>query len=93
MELQEGLRLLEEALQDCRLANLKRSGFGNKRIPKSIEDEVERELNSIYIRVEGIMKTCPQIETYIDHNNIHFSRVFWETDLPSLIDAIKADIK
>lgn len=89
MELEEGLRLLEEAYHDYTLANQKRSGFGNKKVPRNIEEAVDRELNSIYNRVDGIMMTCPQIKDFIDYKDVFFNRVFIENDLPNLINAIK----
>lgn len=89
LELEEGLRLLEEAYHDYTLANLKRRGFGNKKVPRNIEEEVDRELNAIYNRVDGIMMTCPQIKDFIDYKDVFFNHVFIENDLPNLINAIK----
>lgn len=89
LELEEGLRLLEEAYHDYTHANLKRSGFGNKKVPRNIDEEVDRELNAIYNRVDGIMMTCSQIKDFIDYKDVFFNRVFMENDLPNLINAIK----
>ena len=93
MSLEEGLQHLKKAYQDYESANLKTKGYGNKRIPSKIEEEVNREINAIYFRVDNIMQTCPQIKDYIDYKDVFFNRVFIENDLPNLINRIESVIK
>lgn len=88
--IEDGLQYLKDAYRDFEIVNQRKYGY--KKVPTKIENEVNREINNICIRVENIMLSCPQIKGYIDYKDVFYNRVFIGNDLPNIIDRIEKDI-
>ena len=87
MKTEEGLKLLEEAYLEYETISRMSRGAKGKTLQSN-----ERKMSFIRNRVNGILRTCPQLEDYIDYKDVFFSSVFFESDLQGLIKNIKQDL-